>query len=129
MKLVLASYFQPENHGPGRKIGASPGKPRDVNDCESVFTPFVPNDYWDYHKNKKTDPEAGRKFVEGYNAQLESFVKEVQAEAAAQGKSVQELLPFQDGDNLLTWEKKGNLSYRAILAKYLTQLGYEVEEN
>lgn len=128
MKLVLASYFQPENHGPGRKIGVSPGKPRDV-ECDVVFTPFVPNNYWEYHSNKKTDPDAGRKFVEGYNAQLESFVKEVKSEAESLGKSVQELLPFEDGCSLLSWEKKGNLSYRGILAKYLTQLGYEVEEN
>lgn len=128
MKLVLASYFQPEYHGTGRKIGVSPGKPRDI-ECESVFAPLVPNNYWDYHANKKTDPDAGRKFVEGYNAQLEDFVKEVKTEAESQGKTVQDLLPFKDGDSLLTWEKKNNLSYRAILAKYLTKLGYEVEEN
>ena len=128
MKLVLASYFQPENHGDGRKIGVSPGKPRDI-ECESVFTSFVPANYWEYHETKKTDPEAGRKFVEGYNSQLEEFVAEVKQEAEKQGVPVHQLLPFKDGDTLLSWEKKGNLSYRAILAKYLMELGYEVEEN
>lgn len=128
MKLVLASYFQPEYHGEGRKIGVSPGKPRDA-ECDVVFTSFVPSNYWQYHETKKTDPDAGKKFVEGYNAQLEAFVSEVKGEAEKQGKTVAELLPFKEGDTLLSWEKKGNLSYRPILAKYLLDLGYEVEEN
>lgn len=131
MKLVLASYFQPENHGPGRKIGVSPGKPKESpTECDVVFQSFVPEGYWDYHKAKKTDPkEAGVKFVTSYEDQLSKFVESVNEEAKKEGKSPLEILPFKDGDTLLSWENKGNMSYRGILARFLRDLGYEVEES
>jgi hypothetical protein len=50
-------------------------------------------------------------------------------EAESQNKTVQEILPFKDGDTLLSWELKGNLSYRSSVANTLRELGYEVEEN
>ena len=132
MQIVLASYFEEDNHGSGRKIGVSPGKPQNLDyDCESVFEPFSPGDlYWDYHKNKKEDYEqAGQIFSEGYRAKLDAFVESAQAKADEEGVSVLEVLPFKDGDTLLSWEKKGNTSYRAMLADYLRELGYDVEEN
>lgn len=128
-KLYLCSYFEEDLHGPGRKIGISPGKPKDV-ECDSKFDALSPGDlYWDYQKYKKDDPEiAGKAFNKSYRAQLEAFVEEVQAEAKASGKSVFEVLPFQDGDTLLSWEKSGHLTYRTHVAEYLRRLGYEVEE-
>jgi len=132
MQIVLASYFEEDNHGPGRKIGVSPGKPTSIDyECESMFEPFSPGQlYWDYHQNKKNDYDsAGEIFSSGYRAQLDGFVKDAQSRADAEGKSVLEVLPFKDGDTLLTWEKKGNTSYRAMLADFLRDLGYEVEEN
>lgn len=132
MQIVLASYFEEDNHGEGRKIGVSPGKPNNLDyECEFVFEPFSPGDlYWDYHKNKKEDYEhAGEVFVNAYREQLDSFVQEATEEAQKQGKDIIDILPFKDGDTLLSWEKKGNMSYRAMLADYLRDLGYEVEEN
>lgn len=132
MKIVLASYFEQDNHGEGRKIGVSPGKPDTIDyECEFQFEPFSPGDlYWDYHKNKRDDYEgAGKAFVEGYRAQLEEFVEELTSEAESQGKTPIDILPFEDGDTLLTWEKKGNTSYRSMLADYLRDIGYDVEEN
>ncbi len=130
MKLVLASYFQPEWHGEGRKVGISAGKPKNSPcECDVVFQGFVPANYWEYQENKRLDPDAGAKFVSGYTAQLEKFVSEIKAESEKQGKTVQDLLPFKDGDTLLSWENKGNTSYRGILAKFLKELGYEVVEN
>lgn len=130
MKIVTASFFQEENHGPGRKIGISPGKPNDV-ECDTVFYPLSPGQlYWDYHKQKKAGNEdAGENFVNGYKEQLDNFVHSVKKEAQETGKTVFEVLPFQDGDTLLSWENKGHLTYRAHAAEALRELGYEVEEN
>lgn len=132
MKIVLASYFQEENHGSGRKIGISPKKPtsEDAVECQFRFDPLDPGVlYWDYHKYKKDDPEAaGEAFVAGYRKQCADFVADVKAKQA-NGQNIEDILPFKDGDTLLTWERKGNTSYRAIAAEYLRELGYEVEEN
>jgi hypothetical protein len=144
MLLVLASYFEPENHGTGRKIGISPGKPRqeqideacdkkgvETYSGDAQFLKFSPGEvYWDYHKMRKAGNEnAGSVFREKYKAQLDGFFNQLKEDAKDQGKEPTELLPFQDGDTLLTWERKGNLSYRAILAGYLRDIGYDVEEN
>jgi len=130
-KLVLASFFETEKWGPGRSIGISPGKPKEAKECDLKFDALSPGDlYWDYHKYKKDDPEiAGKAFEKAFRAQLDTFVKEVNAEAEKQNKSVFDILPFKDGDTLLSWEKGGHMTYRVIVAEYLRKLGYEVEEN
>ncbi len=132
MQIVLASYFEEDNHGSGRKIGISPGKPGNLNyNCDSMFEPFSPGQlYWDFHKNKKDDYEgAGEVFSSGYREKLNEFVEMVNAEAKDKGISPLEVLPFKDGDTLLSWEKAGHTSYRTMLADFLRELGYEVEEN
>ncbi len=131
MKIILASYFQPEYHGTGRKIGISVGKKPHNVECDFVFPQFAPEpeSYWAYHQNKHTDPDAGVKFVEAYEARLEAFCAEVEADAKEENKTPIEILPFRNQDSLLSWEKQGSLTYRTHLAKYLERLGYEVEEN
>jgi hypothetical protein len=148
MLIVLASYFEPENHGTGRKIGISPGKkpkqeqidqrceekgvePYSIDDCAAVFRPISPGDYyWDYMRDKKSDyKEAGRIFRESYSKQLDEFAEGVREKADKEGKDVFEILPFKDGDTLLSWEHKGHMSYRTMLADTLRDLGYDVEEN
>lgn len=144
MLIVLASYFEPENHGAGRKIGISPGKPKqeqideacekkgvDSYTCDAQFPKFSPGElYWDYHKMRKAgDENAGSVFREKYQAQLDEVVADLKGKATDAGKEPTELLPFQDGDTLLAWERKGNLSYRTMLAESLRELGYDVEEN
>ncbi len=136
MKLVLASYFQPEFHGPGKKIGISPGKPNNLMgqyryDCESVFEPFTPSAdvYWEYQKKKRVDPEgAGKAFRDAYRDKLESVIKKAKEIAEASNCELLEVVPFEDGDTLLTWEHKGHTTYRTMLAEYLREIGYEVEE-
>jgi hypothetical protein len=95
-------------------------------DCSIVFEPLSPGDlYFDYHKMKKVDADkAGVDFTEGYRKQLTNFVNEVKAKGPAE-----EVLPFKEGDTLLTWELRGNTSYRTIVAEFLQELGYAVEEN
>jgi hypothetical protein len=95
------------------------------------FEHLSPGDlYYDYHKMKKSDPKAaGEIFVSEFSKKLEKFVLAARREAESQNKTVQEILPFKDGDTLLSWELKGNLSYRSSVANTLRELGYEVEEN
>ena len=144
MLIVLASYFEPENHGSGRKIGVSPGKPKleqiekaceekgvEPYECEFLYKKLSPGDYyWDYMRDKKGDyKKAGEVFRESYARQLEQFADDVREKAEQEGKDVLDVLPFQEGDTLLSWEHKGHMSYRAMLADTLRDLGYDVEEN
>lgn len=150
MLIVLAGYFQPENHGPGRKIGISTGKPRNLYEkgyeCDLVMDSLAPNgdDYWAYQDAKKqakkveaTDNEeaarimrdAADAFVSSYKNKLDSLKETVLEMATNENKTPQEVLPLQDGDTLLSWENAGHTSYRTILAEYLRELGYDVEEN
>lgn len=131
IRLVLASFFQEEFHGPGRKIGIVPSKPAVIADCYLVARWLSPEGlYWEYHNNKKAGNEkAGEIFTAAYKEKLDSLVQEIKEEAEKTNKSVFDVLPFMDGDTLLSWEKKENISYRPIVAEYLRQLGYEVIEN
>jgi hypothetical protein len=136
MQIVLASYFEPDNHGAGRKIGISPGKPKNLPDehgydCDLVYAALAPNDndYWDYHKQKKQDPEtASKTFVSSYRAKLRQLVEQLRKTAEEEGKTVEEVIGLQDGDTLLSWELGGHTTYREITAEYLRELGYDVEE-
>lgn len=130
MKLVMASFFEEENHGSGRKIGIAPSKPENA-DCDFRFDPLDPDKiYWDYiYDRRRNDPKAGDKFVDRYTSQCEKFLTDVKKQAKEQGKEAVDLLPFKEGDTLLSWENKGHLTYRRIAAEYLRKLGYEVEEN
>lgn len=132
MKIILASFFEEEYHGMGRKIGVCPSKPKDLPyECSTVITFLAPDSesFFRYHKEKKTNPDAGRIFVEEYKAKLEQVFTEAKQQADEEGKTIQEILPLQSADVLLSWERKGNISFRNILAEYLRNAGYEVEEN
>jgi hypothetical protein len=98
MKLVLASFFQPENHGSGNKISISPAKPKNILDDHNYdvliyFEHLSPGDlYYDYHKMKKSDPKAaGEIFVSEFSKKLEKFVLAARREAESQNKTVQEI--------------------------------------
>ena len=126
MKLYLASFFQPENHGPGRLIAISSDLPHDIKG-QAIFKPFAPNEdvLKTYRKEQLDDQvKASNKFVSSYKDQLNSFVEELKKTA---GDDPQSTLPFKDGDTLASWEREGFTSYRKILAGYLQELGYEVE--
>lgn len=118
MKIYLASYLQPTNHGPGRKIAIADSKPDDLK--VSAFVPFIPDGSTivKYNVMKQTDPKAaGEYFVNSYNDKLTEFFSKIEST---------DQLPFQDGDTLLSWERAEYTSYRPILAKYLEKAGYEV---
>jgi hypothetical protein len=141
MKLYTASFWEPEVHGPGRKICISPSAPKNLKEECGYVPDFVheylsPEDvYWDYHKAKKSadgDAEllqkAGEDFVAGYVARLDEFKTTLEKQAADTGQSVQELIGFEDGDTLLSWERGGHTTFRTHAAEFLRGLGYEVEE-
>jgi len=128
MKIYLASYFELQHHGNGRKISISPSKPKDVN-VDFKFTEFSPSkEIMDkYYKERHDDREkAGLEFVKEYENQLNLIDQDLNNISKATDKKILEILPFQDGDTLLSWERKGNISYRNILAEYLIKFGYDV---
>jgi len=139
--LYTASYWEPEVHGPGRKIGISPSKPKNLQeecgyDCPICHEFLSPGDvYWDYHKAKKAADnddalmkKAGDDFVAGYTRRLQDFKTTLEVEAQKTGQTIQQLIGFEDGDTLLSWERGGHTSYREHAAAFLRELGYEVIE-
>jgi hypothetical protein len=132
MKIILASYWEPENHGSGRKIGISPAKPRNLDyDCDVVLEALSPDDdcYYKYHEEKRKDYErAGKEFVQEYTDKLKTVVQQIIEQAEEDGVTPQDILGLQDEDTLLSWEKGGHLTYRTHTAEALRALGYETEE-
>lgn len=121
--IYLAAYTQTENHGPGKKIAIAYSKPDDLQ-VAGVFEPFIPKEsisleYKERQLNSQS--EASEHFVAAYTEQLQEFFDKV----AKDGKAT-EVLPFEDGDTLLTWERHGRRSIRPVLAEVLKKAGYEV---
>lgn len=133
MKIFLASFLQKENFGPsGRIISVTSGnKPSRIN-VDEIFLPLVPSqiiiDLY-YKMKEENNPEAGKYFTDNYAGQLEVFAEEVLETAVQEQKSVMDLLPFQEGDTLCSWERAEFTNYRKTLATCLEKLGYEVITN
>jgi hypothetical protein len=126
--LYLASYRETHNHGPGRKLAITDSKPNEF-EVTAAFPPFIPSGAMiEEYKSKQwiNQEEAVKAFVAGYTEQLTCFFIEAQHDAEKDGVTLQEILPFQDGDTLLFWERKGYRSYRTILATFLINAGYNV---
>jgi hypothetical protein len=141
MKIYTASFWEPEVHGSGRKICIAPSAPKNLKDecgyeCDFSHDYLSPEDvYWDYHKAKKAAngdddllQKAGEDFVEGYKARLQDFKNDLEVEMKSTSKSMEELIGFEDGDTLLSWERGGHTTFRSHVAEFLRELGYEVEE-
>lgn len=129
MKLFLASFMQKENFGKGNIIGITTGsKPRDIVVKERYLPLTPPQDLLDeYYKMLEIDPkQAGENFTNRYTAQCEKFVTDILEVAAKDGKTAIEILPFEDGDTLCSWERSQYTNYRKILAPFLEKLGFEV---
>lgn len=128
MKLYLASYFQPHFHGPGRMIAISSRKPDDFK-IDSAFRQFVHDqlvlDHY-YELRDKDKDKAAKFFVDSFELQLEEFFAEVENESRKTKTPIKDLLPFEEGDTLLSMERFEYTSYRPTVAKILEKLGYEV---
>src|SRR4051812_17913437 len=108
MKLYLASFLQKENFGPGKIYSICRGqKPQGIN-VDQIFLHVTPKKELidQYYLMRETDPkQAGETFTTGYQVQLQEFVDNVVRDAAEEGVTPLELLPFCDGDTLCSWER------------------------
>lgn len=134
MKLYLASFLEPHNFGPGRLISVADGDKPDhlEKECELVFPPFIPSQKTSnqYRIDSLTNPkEAGANFEKSFGSELDAFVAEVKEDAQKESSTPQELLPFEEGDTLASWQREHFTHYRGQIAKALQQLGYEVVEH
>ena len=132
MRIYLASFMQPTNFGPGRVISITHGsKPRDI-DVKAIFEPLTPPQtvIEEYNRLRVEEPKkASDYFVSTYKAQLEAFFEEISLSSKEENVSMTDLLPFQDGDTLCSWERSFNTNYRDLLAPVLEKIGYEVVLN
>jgi len=127
-KIYLASYMEKEFHGPGRKISIASSKPNDFK-VDAAFKFFIPPEdiISEYKKIQKTSQEnAVEFFAESYKKQLSDFFDAVKNAAKNNNTTIQDELPFEDGDTLLSWERSYRTSYRPTIAKFLSDAGYEV---
>lgn len=132
MKLYLASFLEVHNFGPGRVIGIANGNKPDHVECSLVFTPLIPTQQLSqtYNKMSLKDPEgASKHFVTEFQKQLDEFYSEVVNSSEEENVTPQEILPFEDGDSICSWERAAYTNYRRLIAPYLEKLGYEVSNN
>ncbi len=128
MKIYLASFLQPENFGPGRKIAIATNKPDNIY-VNGAWSQVIPKSeildrYRELQLQDQSDAADYFKFE--YNKQLETFFKEAKEDAEKQGVDVLSLLPLKDGDTLLSWERAENTNYRRILNEHLAKLNVDV---
>lgn len=129
-KIYLASFLQPENFGPGRVIGiinTNGGKPK--TKVAGIFEPFTPpiELIESYNKMRTEDPAgASKMFISKYQEQLDQFLESATKTAQESSESLSEILPFEDGDTLASWERAEMTNFRKLLAPYLEKMGFEV---
>lgn len=130
--IYLASYYETSNFGPGRIINVAGGnKPQYINhiDVNKSFKPFIPEQEIATKYKKiisKTKNGASAFFVREYGLQLKKFENKIKKLAKEKNKSIQELLPFKNGDTLASWERKNYTNYRKMIGLTLINLGYKV---
>ena len=132
MKIFLASFLQPQNFGPGRVISIADSKPEHIKPEPKLFLPLMPpvDLISRYNNLSLQDPKkASEMFVEEYKTQLKSFYKDVKLTCRELNKTPQEVLPFEDGDTLASWQRAEFTHYRKYLKPLLEKLGYEVVSN
>jgi len=132
MKIYLASILEPENFGKGRVIGIANGNKPFHIDVDFKFTHFIPSDDLMKRYNKMSPDNqdaASDMFVKEFSEQLEEFVGKVNNTAEEKGVTPMELLPFQDSDTLVSWQRSKYTHYRDMIAPVLEKFGYEVISN
>lgn len=132
MKLHLASFMQKENFGPGRIISITESSKPDSIEVASIFKPLTPpKSLIDTYRQKVLDDpsNAGEFFRTEYGKQLDNFLEQLSLDAKENNCPIVELLPFEDGDTLASWERAEYTNYRKILAPYLEKMGYTVVLN
>ena len=129
MKIWLASILEPENFGTHRVISIAYSEPR-LTKTIGVFEPFIPLQKCQDQYKKEKDinfEKAKSEFIENYSKQLNDLFQDLQTKSLIENKDIINLLPFEDGDTLVSWERQENYNYRSIVSKFLEKCGYEVE--
>lgn len=128
MKIYFASFLEPENCGPGKKYAISHSKPDnfEVDGKVSYLTPT--EDSLENYKIKQLEDQktAADFFNKAFYERLKAVLIKLKSQAKAENKTEMELLPFKNGDTLLSWEREGNSNYRGTVAGLLKKIGYEV---
>ncbi len=135
MKIHLASMLESQNFGPGKVYAIATTKPGNLH-VDGLYNHLTPKDELieKYKKmqlelsdeNPNAQKEASEFFTTSFYQQLKDFYKNLSVAAKEENKSLMELLPFEDGDNLVSWEREGFTSYRPMVAGLLKKIGYDV---
>ena len=128
MKIFLASFLEPENFGPGRKLAISSSKP-DLFEVDGKISYLTPSDELiENYKIKQLNDqkEASDYFNKSFYEQLKSTYVSLKSFAKENNKTEIEVLPLKDGDTLLSWERDGFTNYRGTVAGLLKKIGYEI---
>ena len=139
MQLYLASMYEPENFGPGKVYAIARIKPLNLN-VAGLYSHLTPKEEYvekykkmqiDYDQNipasvLEAQKKAADYFKSVFYDQLKSFLIELNKAAKEENKKMMELLPFEDGDTLVSQEKEGNSNYRGMVGGLLKKIGYEV---
>ena len=130
MKIYLASFYEKHNHGNGRKFSVCSSFPEDTPTQGMIpyLTPS-PSILSEYDKNKiniEISARAGEIFETSFKKELDALYLDLTEESKVNNKSIMEILPFEDGDTLLSWEREHYTNYRKNIANILQKIGYEV---
>ena len=140
MKLYLASMLEPENFGSGKIYAIARTKPDELN-VDGLYSHLIPKDEFiskykemqlNYNQNVPESIIEAQKlasdyFNKAFYEQLKLFLVELNKAAKEENKTMMELLPFNDGDTLVSWERFGNTNYRGVVGGLLQKIGYKVE--
>ena len=128
MKIFLASFLEPENFGPGRKLAITTSKPESF-EVDGKISYLTPSDELieNYKIKQQNDQkEASDYFNKSFYEQLKSTYVSLKSYAKENSKTEMEVLPLKDGDTLLSWERDGFTNYRGTVAGLLKKIGYEI---
>ena len=130
MKIVLASFMEPDNFGSGRIIGIASDRPKKI-ECDMAYPLLTPDasliKEYEKLRDEGKQSEASTLFVTSFEKQHSDFKKNVLETARKNNKFITDILPFVDGDTLCSWEREQYTSYRPLVATCLEELGYDVE--
>lgn len=127
--------LEPENFGSGKVYAIANTKPNELI-VDGLYTYLTPKDeYIEQYKKIQLElsdekpnalKDAADYFTGIFYNQLKLFLINLNKAAKEENKTMMELLPFCDGDSLVSWERFGNSNYRGLVGGALKKIGYEV---
>lgn len=128
--IHTASFFEPENFGPGRLVSIAIDMP------EHFFHQYADrgvaeNDIFQPTWNIVSSFRAGNMTMDQYKRAYYGLLQErlpcfYDLEYGRLGEKAYEALWLEDGDTLLCWEKWGQFCHRILVAELLERNGIQV---